>query len=95
MGQDGNVVLLREDAHTQWERKQISIVTKTRADNTRAWVVHVHDSSQELHALYHHRQLQPLTDVRCEFLFARFAWDVIPMLQGFLQRMIKRRLKLQ
>jgi hypothetical protein len=47
-----------------------------------------------MHALYHNIQLQPLAGIRHEFLLARFAWDIYPSLQGFLQRMVTRRLKL-
>ena len=92
---DENVILLREDVHTQWDRMCFSLVPKLIDGDTWAWTVHVHKPSQELHALYHNLQLQPLTGVRHEYLFARFAWDFFPLLQGFLQRMKQRRLKLR
>jgi hypothetical protein len=91
---DENVILLREDVHTLWDRMCFSFVPKLTSDDTCAWVVHVHKPSQEMHALYHNLQLQPLTGIRHEFLLARFAWDIYPSLQGFLQRMVTRRLKL-
>ena len=74
---------------------RFSIVPKFTADNAWAWVAHAHKPSQELHSLYHNCQLQPLTGLRCEFLFVRFGWDVFTMLQDFLQRRVKRRLKLR
>lgn len=92
---DENVILLREDVHTQWDRMCFSFIPKLVDDKMWAWTVHVHKPSQELHALYHNLQLQPLTGVRHEYLFARFAWDLFPLLQGFLQRMKQRRLKLR
>lgn len=92
---DENVILLREDVHTQWDRMCFSFVPKLTSDDTWAWAVHVHKPSQEMHALYHNLLLQPLIGVRHEYLLARFAWDIFPLLQGFLQRMVKRRLKLR
>jgi hypothetical protein len=47
-----------------------------------------------MHALYQNLRLQPLAVIRHEFLSARFAWDIYPLLRGFLQRMVTRRLKL-
>jgi hypothetical protein len=92
---DENLILLREDVHTQWDRMCFSIVPKLTDNNTWTWTTHVHKPTQELHALYHNLQLQPLTGVRHEYLLARFAWDMFPLLQGFLQRMVQRRLKLR
>ena len=89
-----NVIALREDVHTLWDRMYFSFVPKLTSDDTYAWVIHVHKPSQEMHALYHNLQLQPLAGIRHEFLLARFAWDIYPSLQGFLQRMVTRRLKL-
>ncbi|GAB7336119.1 hypothetical protein MBLNU13_g08911t1 [Cladosporium sp. NU13] len=91
---DENVICLREDVHTLWDRMYFSFVPKLTSEDTYAWVVHVHKPSQEMHALYHNLQLQPLAGIRHEFLLARFAWDIYPSLQGFLQRMVTRRLKL-
>jgi len=91
---DENVICLREDVHTLWDRMYFSFVPKLTSDDTYAWVVHVHKPSQEMHSLYHNLQLQPLAGIRHEFLLARFAWDIYPSLQGFLQRMVARRLKL-
>jgi hypothetical protein len=91
---DENVISLREDVHTLWDRMCFSFVPKLTSDDTYAWVVHVHKPSQEMHALYHNLRLQPLAGIRPEFLLARFAWDIYPFLQGFLQRMLTRRLML-
>ncbi|KAM0714516.1 hypothetical protein Q7P37_009811 [Cladosporium fusiforme] len=70
---DENVILLREDVHTQWHRMCFSFVPKHTSDGTWAWAVHVHKPSQEMHALYHNLMLQPLAGVRYEYLLARFA----------------------
>jgi hypothetical protein len=91
---DENVILLREDVHTQWDRMCFSFVPKLTSDNTWAWAVHAHKPSQEMHAIYHNLRLQPLAGIRHEYLLARFTWDIYPSLQGFLQRMVTRRLKL-
>jgi hypothetical protein len=92
---DENLILLREDVHNQWDRTCFSIVPKLKDNNTWTWTAHVHKPVQELHALYHNVQLQSLAGVQHEYLLARFAWDMFPMLQGFLQRMVKRRLRLR
>jgi hypothetical protein len=91
---DGNVMLLQEDVHTLWDRIWFSFVPKLTSDDTCAWMVHVHKVSQEMHAIYHNLLLQPPAGVRYESLLARFAWDIYLLLQGSLQRMVTRRLKL-
>ena len=92
-----NLFLLREDVHTQWDKRMFSIIPKrSGADNhCWAWTLHVNVPSQELHHLYHNRTLHPLSGIQREFLFARLAWDFFPEIHGFLQGMVPRRLQLR
>ncbi|KAK0972395.1 hypothetical protein LTR54_017577 [Friedmanniomyces endolithicus] len=93
---EGNTLRLRQDAHTLWDRMHYSIVPKLkllsaeggeqgRGEGEWVWTTHVTKGLSELHDTYHNRMLHPLKGVRREYLFARFAWDLFPMVQGFLQ----------
>lgn len=90
-----NALQIRQDVHSLWDRMMLSIVPKQDSGAQDSWTAHVNTPSQELHALYHNRQMQPLTGVRPEFLFARFAWDIFPRLRPFLSRNVSRRLKVR
>ncbi|KAK1827133.1 hypothetical protein QBC39DRAFT_183271 [Podospora conica] len=68
-----NIIRLRQDVHTLWDAHRIALVPKQGA-----WVVHVlfNDTTNELQALYHNQQLQPVAGVAREYLLARFAMAV-------------------
>ncbi|EGP81914.1 uncharacterized protein MYCGRDRAFT_98057 [Zymoseptoria tritici IPO323] len=85
-----NMVLLRQDIHTLWDSMRLSIVPKADAGGGFAWAVHLNAWSPVLYGLYHHRGLHPLAGVQREYLFARFAWDIFPKLQPFLQKHVTR-----
>ncbi|EGP82353.1 uncharacterized protein MYCGRDRAFT_111745 [Zymoseptoria tritici IPO323] len=85
-----NLILLRADVHTIWDRSDFSIVPKMDTTSVGKWAVHVHKLSGELHYLYHNRPMQSLKGINGELLFARFAYDIFPKLRGFLQRGVKR-----
>nr|POF13595.1 hypothetical protein CFP56_02618 [Quercus suber] len=89
---DENLVQLRMDLHDSWDRMHFSIVPKQDQEQRQVWVVHANNPSQELHHIYHNRPLQYLSGIPCEFMFARFVWDMIHRIQGFLQRGVSRRL---
>ncbi|TKA72632.1 hypothetical protein B0A55_05975 [Friedmanniomyces simplex] len=90
---EANLVTLREDILTLWDGMNFSVVPKRTAaadGDDWAWTAHVYTMSPELRQLYHNHQLQPLFGVKQEYLFARFAWDIFPHVQGFLQREVSR-----
>ncbi|KAK3319500.1 hypothetical protein B0T19DRAFT_445308 [Cercophora scortea] len=69
-----NYLRLRKDVHTLWDAHRFAFVPKQGA-----WVTHVLEVgvTDELQALYHNLQLQPLQGVRREYLFARFAIAIL------------------
>lgn len=50
--------------------------------------------SRELHHLYHNRELDPLEEIPREYPFARLAYDFFPHIRPFLQKKVRRRLRL-
>jgi hypothetical protein len=94
-----NGILLREDVHTLWDRKShFSIVPKptdlpaaSRTDieqqhSAYSPTLHIWFPirDQELYAQFHNLRLRQMRGIHPEYLFARFAWDVFPMLETFL-----------
>lgn len=47
-------------------------------------MAHFLEHTHELGILYHNRELHPIPQVACEFLYARFAWSLFPLLSSFL-----------
>lgn len=47
-------------------------------------VAHFLEFTHELGVLYHNRELHPIPQVAREFLYARFAWSIFPLLASFL-----------
>jgi hypothetical protein len=68
-----NLLLLRSDIRALFDVQYFYVVPKRGV-----WVCHVPfgGPSDELAALYHNVELQPLTQVAIEFLLARFAWCI-------------------
>lgn len=95
LGAPENILTLRPDIHFLWDRMDFSIVPKMDHQSSWVWVIHVHTVSDELCSLYHNRRLHPLSGLAWRFLLARFAWDILPMIRGFLQRDTARSLHLR
>ncbi|GAB1311872.1 hypothetical protein MFIFM68171_02082 [Madurella fahalii] len=68
-----NIILLRSDVHKLFDARRFVLVPKQGV-----WTSHVPfgKPDDELIALYHNVELQPLKQVAVEFLFARFAWAI-------------------
>lgn len=81
MNDPSNLLLLRADLHRSFDKLQFVFIPK--ADGVLS--THVLGESRELWTLYHNTILHKV-GVAPEFLFARFAWAVFPLLAGFLQR---------
>jgi len=93
-----NMMLLRADLHSIFDARTFAIVPKTAQDQENpTFVVHVvlSDVSSEIVQLYHDVPLQPLTGLAIEFLFARFAWTVIPYANTFLGGGVPRALRVR
>ncbi|KAK0734330.1 hypothetical protein B0T26DRAFT_761446 [Lasiosphaeria miniovina] len=69
-----NSLRLRKDVHALWDAHRFAFVPKQGA-----WVAHVLEAgvTDELQALYHNLQLQPLAGIRREYMLARFAMAVL------------------
>ena len=79
-----NVMLMREDLHTAFDQRQFVFVPKATGNEASVLVTHVLNYSPELSKLYHNTKLHSIDGIAPEFLFARFAWSVFPLLQNFL-----------
>lgn len=77
-------MLIREDLHTAFDRREFVFVPKAAANEAPVFVTHLLTDSPELGLLYHNTKLHPIDRVAPEFLFARFAWSIFPGIEGFL-----------
>lgn len=84
-----NMILLRSDIHGLFDQQQIAFLPKPAQDTDQySMVAHILVSSRstELVDLYHNVPLLQLTNIPLEYLFARFAWSVMPLLSTFLRQ---------
>ncbi|KAL9616342.1 MAG: hypothetical protein Q9160_008785 [Pyrenula sp. 1 TL-2023] len=84
-----NMILLRSDIHSLLDQQRITFLPKPgQGPNRHSMVAHILTSSgsTELIDLYHNVPLQQLTNIPLEYLFARFAWSVLPLLATFLRQ---------
>ncbi|KAK0664040.1 hypothetical protein DIS24_g456 [Lasiodiplodia hormozganensis] len=84
-----NRLLLRRDLSTAFFIRQLTFVPKAGD-----LVTTLLTPSTELAMLYHNTEVLPLRGVATEFLFARFAYCIFPMLDGFLASGVERLLLL-
>lgn len=82
-----NLFMLRGDIHTAYDAHKWTIAPKSSK-----WVFQHLDTAPELGSLFHNVELYPLQGLRTEYLFARFALAVFPMLNPFLANMLDKRL---
>ncbi|MCJ1471161.1 hypothetical protein MMC07_009809 [Pseudocyphellaria aurata] len=87
-----NVILLREDLHTAFDRLKFVFVPKSEANGDSTLVTHVLAESSELCRLYQNAQLHSMNEIPREFLLARFAWSIFQLFDGFLEVDIPRAL---
>ncbi|KAH8156079.1 hypothetical protein CIB48_g12167 [Xylaria polymorpha] len=82
-----NALLLRRDVHKLWDMHKFALVPKQGR-----WVVHVLDYGRtiELRDNYHNLELQPLLEVRPEFLLARFALAILSEMAIFARQPLAR-----
>ncbi|CAK4032973.1 Hypothetical predicted protein [Lecanosticta acicola] len=92
---DVNCILLRQDVHTNFDATRFSIVPKPlHSPSTKcAPTIHVwSDGDPKYHQTWHNLRLRQVRGIDPMRLFARFAFDVFPMLRPFLQAGQVRRL---
>ncbi len=76
----GNYILLRNDVHHIFDSKCFAIVPKASTLLVHLTALRRND---ELMQLYHNVTLQPLVGIPIEYIFARFAWTVLPLTRAF------------
>lgn len=82
-----NTLLLRGDMHIAFDKLKFVFVPKSNL------VIHVLETSLEYETLYHNHEIQPF-HCSVPLLFARLAWAIFPMMDGFLINGQRRRLLL-
>ncbi|KAF2137709.1 uncharacterized protein K452DRAFT_235297, partial [Aplosporella prunicola CBS 121167] len=80
-----NAIFLRADINQQFEKRGFVIVPKLTQDGKTPWVVHYLSEPQQSRKLYHNVELQDISNLSAEYLFARLAWSVLPLLSRFLK----------
>ncbi len=88
-----NAILLRADLHIAFDKPGFVFVPKPADVKLQQFVLHLFEPSVEFKSLYHNRAMQSL-GMSVELLFARLAWSIFPLVVGFLQGKIQRRLQL-
>ena len=76
-----NAILLRSDIHTTFDRR--GFVFFPKLEDTLA--VHMLQATPDYGPAYHNGKVEAGGCAK-EFLFARFAWALFPLLSGFLSR---------
>jgi hypothetical protein len=78
-----NALLLRTDLHIAFDKPKLDFMPKpSSVPEHPQLVTHLLEASAELEYLYHNRALQSLRS-SIQMLFARFAWTVFLLLDGF------------
>ncbi|KAH8800809.1 hypothetical protein F5884DRAFT_808886 [Xylogone sp. PMI_703] len=85
-----NALLLRSDLHKAFDERQFVYFPK----DDKGFVVHVLQSATDLRLLYHNARVD-ITGCEVNFVFARLAWSIFPLLAQFLVSSSKPRLVIQ
>ncbi|KUI60915.1 hypothetical protein VP1G_11240 [Cytospora mali] len=105
---EANIVILRADLHQLFDQRRFAIVPKPSATlpssgtpsstfSAHAHAIHVLDNGEETGEfpdLYQNASIQRgyVDKLSREFLFARSAWALVPLLRSFLETPVSRRL---
>lgn len=80
-----NQLLLRRDLHQSFDKaKKFAFVPKKPCAGSSNMVTHLLSPSKEYGLLYHNTLTRSLDAVPREYLFARFAWAILPRVEPFL-----------
>ena len=80
-----NSISLREDIHTAFDQRCFAIVAKEGV-----WTAHFLARTVDLGPRYHNMQVDVDNGVSGQFLLARLAWAIFPLVQPFVQAAFKR-----
>jgi hypothetical protein len=78
----GNTILLRSDLHSAFDARQFIFFPK----DPHGMVVHMLQSTKDIGQLYHNARLHPIDGCGVQFLYARFAWAIFPLIASFLSQ---------
>ncbi|KAI9779335.1 MAG: hypothetical protein M1839_007443 [Geoglossum umbratile] len=85
-----NLMALRADLHFAFDQRVFVFVPKPVAppssNTTTRFVTHILQQTSEIGPLYHNASILPIRGVRSEFLLARFAWAIFPLVIPFLSK---------
>jgi hypothetical protein len=83
----GNMLLVRSDLQKPFDDRMFLFFPKGPRGEL---VLHCLQQSPDVSWCYHNVQLHPIPHCRSEFLLARFAWSIFPLLAGFLSQRVSR-----
>ncbi|KAI4127093.1 MAG: hypothetical protein LQ338_003379 [Usnochroma carphineum] len=88
-----NLMLLRSDLHTSFDSaKKFVFVPKRPQPNLSNMVTHLLSPSDEYGPLYHNTAAYSLDLIPRQYLLARFAWAIFPLVEPFLLSEVRRSL---
>lgn len=91
MSDVNNLMLLRADIHKSFNTEQKFVFCPKKPEpNASNMVVHLTSYSEEYAWLYHNTISYSLDSISREYLFARFAWAILPKVEPFLLRNVER-----
>ncbi|MCJ1396625.1 hypothetical protein MMC18_009516 [Xylographa bjoerkii] len=76
-----NAMAMRADIHRAFDDCKFAIVRKKGC-----WVTHFLETTYELGALYHNRPVEVMGGVAPEFILARYAWAILPLVKPFMEQ---------
>ena len=85
-----NALAMRADIHRAFDECKFALVRKAGR-----WVAHFLETTYELGRIYHNRPINVTAGVAPEFLLARFAWSIFPLIKGFMEHGPKRLVKIR
>lgn len=91
MSDINNLMLLRTDIHRSFDaEKKFVFCPKKPQPRASNMVVHLTSYSEEYSCLYQNTVAYSLDPISREYLFARFAWSILPKVEPFLLRNVER-----
>ncbi|KAJ9634235.1 hypothetical protein H2199_009065 [Coniosporium tulheliwenetii] len=75
-----NALAMRADIHRAFDGCKFAFVRKAGR-----WVAHFLETTYELGRMYHNRPVEMAAGVAPEFVLARFAWSVFPLVKAFME----------
>lgn len=76
-----NAMAMRADIHRAFDDCKFAIVRKKGC-----WVTHFLETTHELGAVYHNRPVEVMGGVAPEFILARYAWAIFPLVKAFMEQ---------